>query len=91
MNKEHSRPVRVLHLDPLNTGGISSLTVTINRLMDSSRVIFDYLVFRDRKEFLEDKALACGGKKQIIDTENIRSTLKKVIWKEKVDQESCRQ
>ena len=74
--------IKVIHLAPLGTGGISKLTVTINKLI-SKKIQFDYLVFRDRKEFLEDQALSYGGKKQIVNTENIHNTLKKVIWKEK--------
>lgn len=78
MNMER---IKVLHLTELGAGGIAKLTVTINKFL-SDKIQFDYLVFRDRKEFLEDEALSYGGKKQIIDTENIHNTLLKVIWKE---------
>ena len=77
-NADKNSKLKVLHLTPLGTGGISKLTVTIHKLI-SRKIQFDYLVFRNRKEFLEDEALSYGGKKQIIDTENIHNTLKKVI------------
>lgn len=80
--EKNNPKIKVLHLTPLGSGGISKLTVTINKLI-SNQIQFDYLVFRDKKEFLEDEALSYGGKKQIINTEQISNTLKKVIWKEK--------
>lgn len=83
MNKKNNKlPVKVIHLTPLGSGGISKLTVSINKLLNADNVTFDYLVFRNHKEFLEDEALSFGGKKQVIDTENIHNTLIKVLWKE---------
>lgn len=75
------RKIKVLHLTELGAGGIAKLTVTINKFI-SDKIQFDYLVFRDKKEFLEDEALSYGGRKQIIDTENFHNTFYKVIWKE---------
>lgn len=52
--------------------------------MDPQKVRFDYLVFRDRKEFLEEEAIALGGKKQIVNTEPIKNKfvkfVKKIVW-----------
>ena len=59
-----NRPIKVIHMAPLGAGGISKLTVTIQRLLNPQKVRFDYLVFRNRKEFLEDQAIALGGRKQ---------------------------
>lgn len=75
------RPVKVIHMAPLGAGGISKLTVTIQRLLDPQKVKFDYLVFRDRKEFLEDQAITLGGRKQIIDTENLHNDAIKFVKK----------
>lgn len=66
---------------PLGAGGISKLTVTIQRLLNPQKVRFDYLVFRNRKEFLEDQAIALGGRKQIIDTENLHNEAIKFVKK----------
>ena len=76
------KKVKVLHLAELGPGGISKLTVSINKLI-SDKIQFDYLVFRDQKEFFEEEALSYGAKKQIINTENFRNVFLKVLWKEK--------
>lgn len=72
-----NKPVKVIHMAPLGTGGITNLTVTINKLIDISRVQFDYLVFRDQKEFKEDEVLKLGAKKQVIDLSNISNPIKR--------------
>lgn len=79
---EEIKKTKVLHMTELGSGGIAKLTVSINKLI-SPKIQFDYLVFRDHKEFFEDEVLSYGARKQIIDTENIRNVLYKVIWKEK--------
>lgn len=76
-----NRPIKVIHMAPLGAGGISKLTVTIQRLLNPQKVRFDYLVFRNRKEFLEDQAIALGGRKQIIDTENLHNEAIKFVKK----------
>lgn len=78
--KTNRNVVKVIHMAPLGSGGISKLTVTINELV-SDNIKFDYLVFRDRKEFLEDKAISLGGKKQVVDIENINNNLLKFFIK----------
>lgn len=81
-------PVKVIHMAPLSTGGISKLTITIHGLMDPQKVQFDYLVFRNRKEFLEEEAIALGGKKQVVNTESIKNKfikfIKKMVWMKKL-------
>ena len=72
--------VKVIHMAHLGSGGISNLTVTINELI-SENIKFDYLVFRNKKEFLEDKAVSLGGKKQVIDVENIKNDFLKFFIK----------
>ena len=78
----NQKTVKVIHLAPLGSGGISKLTVTINELI-SDNIKFDYLVFRNKKEFLEDKAISLGGKKQVIDVEGIKNDLLKFFVKMK--------
>lgn len=73
--------VKVIHMAPLGAGGISKLTVSIHRLMNPNKVNFDYLVFRDRKEFLEDEAVRLGGKKQIVNTESENNKILKCFKK----------
>ena len=72
---EKTQPIRVLHMAPLSTGGITKLTVTLNALMDPEQVRFDYLVFRDKTEFMESQALALGGQKQVVNLEGISNPL----------------
>lgn len=73
--------VKVIHMAPLGAGGISKLTVTIQKLLNPQKIKFDYLVFRDRKEFLEDQAIALGGTKQIVNTENMHNVAIKLVKK----------
>lgn len=76
-------PIKVIHMAPLGPGGISKLTITIHKLIDKEKVQIDYLVFRDRKEFFEEQAIALGGKKQIINTENMKNEVVKFVIKMK--------
>ena len=66
-------PVKVLHMTMLGAGGISTLIVNINKAIDLSKVTFDYLVFRNQKEFYEDDIIKLGGKKVIADTSSARN------------------
>lgn len=75
------RVVKVIHMAPLGAGGISKLTISIHRLMNPDKIHFDYLVFRDRKEFLEDEAIRLGGRKQIVNTENEHNKILKCVKK----------
>ncbi len=80
--KANQKSIKVIHMAPLGSGGISKLTVTINELI-SDNIQFDYLVFRNKKEFLEDKAISLGGKKQVIDVSNIKNVFLKFFVKMK--------
>lgn len=77
---ENQKTVKVIHMAPLGSGGISKLTVTINELI-ADNIIFDYLVFRNKKEFLEDKAISLGGKKHVIDVANTKNVFLKFFVK----------
>ena len=80
--KDNQKTVKVIHMAPLGSGGISKLTVTINELI-ADNIRFDYLVFRNKKEFLEDKAISLGGKKQVIDVSGIKNDFVKFFIKMK--------
>lgn len=77
---DNKKTVKVIHMAPLGSGGISKLTVTINELI-ADNIQFDYLVFRNKKEFLENKAISLGGKKQVIDVANIKNDFLKFFIK----------
>lgn len=72
--------IKVIHMAPLGSGGISKLTVTINEMLPPD-IQFDYLVFRDQKEFFEDRALALGGKKQVIDVSATKNDFARFLMK----------
>lgn len=61
-----SKVVKVLHMAPLGSGGISKLTVTINGLIDLRKVKFDYLVFKDEKTFYEDIVYKYAAEKNLL-------------------------
>lgn len=81
LETKKSKPVKVLHMTMLGAGGISTLTVNINKCIDLSKVTFDYLVFRNQKEFYENDILQLGEKKQIADVSNISNKLLKYYKK----------
>ena len=57
----------------LGAGGISTLTVNINSLLDRSKVRFDYLVFENEKTFYEEKIEALGARKVIVDVKRYQN------------------
>lgn len=80
--KANQKTIKVIHMAPLGSGGISKLTVTINELIEDN-IQFDYLVFRNKKEFLEERAISLGGKKQVIDVADIKNDFLKFFIKMK--------
>ena len=52
MNKE---TVRVLVTSPLGVGGVTNMMIHIQEHLDRSKINFDYLVFHDRHEPMEDQ------------------------------------
>ena len=73
--------IRVLHMTKLGAGGISTLTVNINKLIDRSRFMFDYLVFENKKTFYEDTVYEFGGKKVVVDVEKYEDKKLVLYWK----------
>lgn len=73
--------IKVIHMAPLGTGGITNLTININRELDPQKVRFDYLVFHNRKEWAEDQIIELGAKKQVVDIEGVHNPIKRSIRK----------
>lgn len=65
------KAVRVLVTAPLGVGGVTNMMINIQSHMNRSKVNFDYLVFHDRKEPLEDKVIAMGSRKLIASVDNV--------------------
>lgn len=63
--------VRVVVTAPLGVGGVTNMMINIQSHMDRSKVNFDYLVYHDRKEPLEDTVTAMGSRKLVASVDNI--------------------
>lgn len=57
--------VRVLVTSPLGVGGVTNMMIHIQEHLDRSKINFDYLVFHDRHEPMEDKVLSLGSKSML--------------------------
>ena len=51
----------------LGAGGISTLTVNINRCLDLEKVRFDYLVFENEQTFYENEVKKYKAEKRVVD------------------------
>lgn len=69
MNKE---AVRVLVTSPLGVGGVTNMMIRIQEHLDRSKINFDYLVFHDRHEPMENKVLSLGSKKYVASADNVK-------------------
>ena len=65
------KAVRVVVTAPLGVGGVTNMMINIQSHMDRSKVNFDYLVYHDRKEPLEDTVAAMGSRKLVASVDNI--------------------
>lgn len=74
-----SKEIRIIHTCPLGTGGITSLVLNICEHMDREKVNFDYLVYRDEKEYNEERAIALGGKKLVANNTDAKNSFMK-FW-----------
>ncbi len=74
-------PITVLHMTKLGPGGISTLTVNINSLLNLERIHFDYLVFENEETFYEDKVFAFGAVKRVVDVKKYQSHKLVLYWK----------
>lgn len=73
--------IKVLHMTKLGAGGISTLTVNLNSLIDLTKVHFDYLVFEDENTFYEDKVKILEAEKRIVDVTKYRDKKLLLYWK----------
>ena len=75
------KPIKVLQMAPLGSGGVTSLILNIAEAMDREAVEFDYLTFFDRTEFAEERALKCGGKKYVVPIDHFRNPVIRAFFK----------
>lgn len=73
--------IKIVHTIPMGAGGISNLTLTINEKIDKEKYEFDYLVFRNQKEFCDERAAKLGSPKLIVDVSSIKNPIFKGIKK----------
>lgn len=79
--KKKEGSLRVIQACDLQAGGIASLILAVCEHLDREKVNFDYLVYRNRKEFMEEKALKMGGKKLVADNTDARCKAAKFLLK----------
>lgn len=73
--------IKIVHTIPMGAGGISNLTLTINEKIDREKYEFDYLVFRNQKEFCDERAAKLKSPKLIVDISGIKNPIVKGIRK----------
>lgn len=76
----HDKVVKVLHMTKLGAGGISTLTININKCLNLEKVRFDYLVFENEKTFYEDVVEKLNAKKRVVDVTKYSNKLL-LYWK----------
>lgn len=70
--------IRVLHVtEVLEAAGIESFIMNVYRNIDRSKIQFDFLVMRNKKEFYDDEISILGGAKYTIDVP-IENTLLRI-------------
>lgn len=73
--------LKVLHMTKLGAGGISTLTINLNSLIDLNKVHFDYLVFENEHTFYEEKIKEFGAEKRIVDVTKYSNRKLLLYWK----------
>lgn len=63
--------VRIVVTAPLGVGGVTNMMINIQAHIDRSKVNFDYLVYHNRKEPLEEKVFDMGSKKLVASVDNV--------------------
>ena len=76
-----NRPIKVLQVAPLGSGGVTSLILNIAGELDSNKVKFDYLTFFDRTEFNEQRAKSMGSKKFVVPIDHYKNPIIRSIFK----------
>lgn len=74
-----SEPIRVAVYAPLGIGGVTSLMINIQELIDREKINFDYLVIHDRKELSEDRVINLGSKKLVASADDIKNRYLRTI------------
>lgn len=70
------KPIRVLqHMRVLDSGGIEAFVFANYRKINKKKVVFDFLVTRDQKEFYDDEIKKLGGKKIILKYKKFKNPL----------------
>lgn len=64
-DEKNQEPLRVLVSAPLGVGGITSLMMSIQNGLDHDEMNFDYIVWHDRKEPMDDAVAAMGSRKLV--------------------------
>lgn len=63
--------LRVVHMAPLDLDGITNMVMNICERLDRRKLNFDYLIFREREELVENKIREYVGRKLIVDIESV--------------------
>ena len=58
--------ISVLQISNLSSGGIQSHIISIYQNIDRSKIKFDFLVFKDEKEFYDEELKRLGGEKVVL-------------------------
>lgn len=80
----HDGVIKVLHMTKLGAGGISTLTVNINRCLDLEKVRFDYLVFENEQTFYENEVKKYKAEKRVVDIKKYEKNKFLLYWKKYV-------
>lgn len=79
--RENSSYIRVVHMAPLQTGGITSMVLNLAEELAQTEVVFDYLTFREQEELNEKRALSYGGKKLVVPKDRYKNILIRAVYK----------
>ena len=66
----NEKPTRILHvIGKLGSGGIESFMMNVYRHIDRKKIQFDFVVFRDTREFYDEEVAGLGGRKIVLGKE----------------------
>lgn len=87
---EKNEVVRVAVTAPLGIGGVTNMMINIQSHLDRTKINFDYLVFHDRKEPMEDVVCAMGSRKIVASVDNISIRLFRRLLRINVIRKVCK-
>ena len=74
------KPIRILHyIKHLESGGGETLVYNIYKTIDRETIQFDFLVNTERKELLDDKVAALGGRRLVLMKREPKCTPLKIV------------